>query len=285
MTLVLNIGTQKAGTSTVYEVLKHHKQINVTKHKESNFFCVDEKYAHGKDYYLNEVFINENQGPLLEVDPQMIFDREAPRRIADMFGSEVKIFAILRDPCRRAYSQWNMETYRGRETRSFEQALAQEQEGGSDENTTYIARSLYSHQLANYYNYFDKKAIKLYIFERDFLQNREVFFKDLCTYMNVPWDEKLKLDTWSNPNRRLKSQFVDKYVRHRYIRKILRSLLGPTIAHRLDYRIQVRNAKLTGLPKLTAEARAHYTNKYFKSEIQKLQELIDVDLSLWLQES
>jgi len=284
MTLVLNIGVQKAGTSTVFEVLRRHSGINTTKYKESGFFCVDGKYEKGKSYYLSEVFSNDNDGPLLDIDPEFIFDKRVPGRIFDLFGSDVKIFAILRDPAMRAFSEWNMETYRGNETRSFHDAIEDEnnkRKHGTSE-TTYLSRGYYTDQLKNYLAHFPAENIKVYIFENEFINAKQDFYKDICNFINIEWDDTMDTEIWTNQNRRIKSQFVKNIVRHNNVKRVMRRIVGAKYALKIDRYIQYKNAKLSDLPKLSDEERVACNHKYFIDDINSLSALISKDLSNWL---
>ena len=47
------IGAQKAGTTTLHDVLNMHPDIYLPPNKEAHFFNVDESYSKGLDYYYS----------------------------------------------------------------------------------------------------------------------------------------------------------------------------------------------------------------------------------------
>src|SRR5205085_5168685 len=121
----LCVGTQKGGTTTLYEILKQHPDIFLPqKIKETKFFVYEEKYAKGVQWYEKE-FFNEwkNQQAVGEVDPAMMFEEKSAQRIFDTLGKEVKLVFIFRNPAARAYSHYLMSQRKGFEELSFDEAL------------------------------------------------------------------------------------------------------------------------------------------------------------------
>ena len=47
------IGAQKAGTTTLHDVLKEHPDIYLPPRKEAHFFDVNERYEKGIDYFFS----------------------------------------------------------------------------------------------------------------------------------------------------------------------------------------------------------------------------------------
>jgi len=66
----LCVGAQKAGTTTLYEILKQHPDIFLPKKiKETKFFVFEEKYQKGKAWYESAFFSEwKNEHAVGEVD-------------------------------------------------------------------------------------------------------------------------------------------------------------------------------------------------------------------------
>ena len=75
----LCVGAQKAGTTTLYEILRQHPDIFLPqKVKETKFFVFEEKYAKGLDFYSQEYFRDyKGQKAIGEVDPAMMYEEES----------------------------------------------------------------------------------------------------------------------------------------------------------------------------------------------------------------
>jgi hypothetical protein len=88
--------------------------------------------------------------------------QQAPERIA-RYNPAMKWIILLRDPAKRAYSHWNMESTRGVDTLPFEAALAAEQERRASmapqqsRNWSYVDRGYYSRQLARIWQHFPRE--------------------------------------------------------------------------------------------------------------------------------
>lgn len=167
----LGIGTQKGGTTTLYQLLKQHQEIYLPENKEIHFFT--KYYDKGEEWYRAQ-FAESPAGVIRgEITPYYMFHAAVPKRI-HTFRSNMKIIALVRNPVERTLSQyfhscrWNLETL------SLEEALAAEQErlkgadkviraaGGvhqSYQEHSYIARSRYEQQLERYFNLFGRKNV------------------------------------------------------------------------------------------------------------------------------
>jgi hypothetical protein len=125
----LVIGAQRSGTTSLWNALASHPELQLPSSKEAPFFSHDEQFARGLDWYMEEFFA--------ETGPQLLRGTASPhymmggpqadvaeiaRRIRAT-APAVKLIAILREPIARAQSHHRMVVHRGRETRSFEEAV------------------------------------------------------------------------------------------------------------------------------------------------------------------
>ncbi len=155
------IGAQKAGTTTLFDLLSQHPNVIPPAVKEIDFFSSDERYGTGLDSYWKG-FPHRPVAPgrhiTLEASPSYLMSPVAAERIARHLPQALCL-AVLRDPVARAYSARNM--YRDfkddpdfaylYDPRSFEEAVSDELAGKEERRgRKYLERSKYAPQLERY---------------------------------------------------------------------------------------------------------------------------------------
>ncbi len=159
---IIIIGGQKCGTTSLYHYLCQHPEIYPGNTKEVHYF--DDNYERGSLWYRSH-FPFRNRGRFaIEATPNYMFHRASHDRLCELLPN-VKLIAVLREPVERAYSHYRHMRRgmgnRGREHRSFEEAIRLEMElvskgvvfGGDsyrDRYFTYVRRGLYAFQLERY---------------------------------------------------------------------------------------------------------------------------------------
>jgi hypothetical protein len=103
----LIIGAQKSGTTAAMSNIACHPHVNFNlanngRH-ELHFFDADEKWKLGPDWYRQHF---TKPAPLLGEKTPNYFQSHAIRRIKQILP-HAKLLVLLRDPVKRAYSQWN----------------------------------------------------------------------------------------------------------------------------------------------------------------------------------
>jgi hypothetical protein len=155
------IGAQKAGTTTLYDLLAQHPRIIQPRVKEISFFSNDEAYARGMDHYRSFL----PPAPLFargcitfDASPMYLYHPQAAERIARHLPGALCL-ALLRNPVERAYSAWNMyhqfkddpRNAHRYDPRSFEEAVEEELTGRVvDPGRAYLDRGRYAPQLERY---------------------------------------------------------------------------------------------------------------------------------------
>ncbi|MDB6147680.1 MAG: hypothetical protein JWO45_1344 [Spartobacteria bacterium] len=155
-------GTQKGGTSALDSFLRQHPQICMPETtKEVHFFDREEVFRGKPDYekYHSHFHPGPEAAVIGEASPIYMYWNTAPSRIRS-YNPQMKWILMLRNPVKRAYSAWNMETKRGQETLSFADAVAQEavrcREALPLQHRifSYIDRGFYAAQVRRLYNMF-----------------------------------------------------------------------------------------------------------------------------------
>ncbi len=171
------IGAQKCGTWTLYHNLSQHPAMFPATRKEVHYF--DHAYTGGTRLYrahfptlLAKWKARLGQpGHFVtgEASPFYIYHPQVPERIHRLLP-EVKLIALLRDPVARAYSHYQQEILKQRETLSFAEAIDREEErlAGEWERVlrepeyrsvplrvfSYVSRGRYAEQLERWFRFF-----------------------------------------------------------------------------------------------------------------------------------
>jgi len=281
------LGAQKSGTTTLHDILVQHPDVILPKYKESHYFSNDETYKKGLDYYFSFYFPKITSDKMIgEIDPEYLACKSCPERIKETFGTHLKFIIILRNPIDRAYSSYLMAKSRGYEELSFEKALEKESERSKttfgELHFTYLRRSLYFSQIQSYFNIFPTKNFHILKFE-DFTQHLEESIDNISLFLNLK-TFNLKYKKASNIAHEPKSKFIRDFIYKPLWLKKIGHILIPSQAIRGKIMHNLNQANLKPLLKkeeLSSELRKAIYTKYFKDDIDKLENLIDKDLSNW----
>ena len=180
-------GTQKGGTTSLYEYLRHHPEVYLPKKKEIHFF--DLNLNKGLRWYLRHFVTNNIARIKGEATPSYMYFEEVPRRIRRILPN-VRLIFILRNPVDRAYSHYWHEVKLGYEHLSFEDAIRMEKKrlfsGGTFEKIhySYIDRGKYAIQLRRFMKYFPKNQLLILLF--DDLKGRPLYIlKQLYAFLGI----------------------------------------------------------------------------------------------------
>ncbi len=150
----LYIGTSKAGSTWLYNVLNQHPDVSMAGGKGTYFF--DQHFDRGVDWYLSHFRQAGEQSVVGEVSHSYLFSTDACRRIAE-HNQDVRLMACLREPVDRAFSAYLDRVKNGRFTGSFEDAL--------DQIPSLLDRGRYATHLEPYIDQFSREQIHVGIFD------------------------------------------------------------------------------------------------------------------------
>jgi len=124
------IGVAKAGTTSLVELILRNSQIFVPPVKETDYFSWDLEYKKGLSHYSDAHFSKVHHQAIGDASVSYFTSEIVRDRIAqDLPASSHRFIVILRDPVKRAYSQYLMARYRQRsEKLSFRDALLEDRE-------------------------------------------------------------------------------------------------------------------------------------------------------------
>ena len=203
----LVIGSQKAGTTSIYHVLKAHPQVYVPERKEVNYFFHQGEYEKGEGWYRSH-FADMPEGTLAwgEASPGYIVHPMAPARIQRLLP-DIKLILTVRQPIDRAYSQYWDNRRSLSEYRTFKEVieLALEETYHPD-RLGYFSRGTYIQYIRRYLALFPRENLLVLPFE-DLHQDPQAFYARIFSFLNVEASFTTPLMTesfnpaaiWQNP--------------------------------------------------------------------------------------
>jgi len=228
-----------------------------------------------------------------EASTNYLYDAGAARRIYE-FMPQVKIIILLRNPVERLRSAWGHTHYQsGEEPLALEEALQAEEERIASAafrkscavyygNFHYFNGGLYYQQVKRYRDLFGPEQMRIYLFE-EFAGDPAAVCEDVFSFLGV--------DATFTPV--FEKHNVAPGLRFRSLQRFL--VRPPAILQKLYQALPVRvrlvgyrvgkfvyglNLKRVERPSLSPELAADLLVRY-RPDIEKLERLLDRDLSLW----
>ncbi len=151
----LIIGVQKGGTTSLYEYLQQHPQIQPALTKEVHFF--DLNFEKGWEWYRQQLGVNnpEFDGDTLvtgEASPYYVFHPLVPARVFERVPN-VKLIILLRDPVARSLSHYHHECRWDFESDSLKNALDHEGDRLGSELDKFVQDAHYQSYAYQHYSY------------------------------------------------------------------------------------------------------------------------------------
>ncbi len=291
----LIVGAAKAGTTALYTYLKQHPQVYTTPQKETSFFAFEGEPIDFQGPGDNEVaeypitdlatYQQQFQGvngeqAIGEACPVYLYHPQAARRIHHYLPN-VRLIAILRNPIDRAYTNYLHLIREGRETETdFMSALQAEPQRIKDNWMWfwyYTKVGYYAEQLQRYYQLFDRSQIQVYLYE-DLQRDASGLLQNIFRFLEV--DDRFVPDFTIRPN---KSGIPKNKLLHQLLTtpNPLKAAVKPLIPPVMRQKIQHQNL---AKPTISLKVRQELT-KLFRDDILTCQDLIERDLSAWLEVS
>jgi len=193
------VGASKSGTTALYHFLKQHPDIFMSDHKEPRFFCKDivqetdlfykdnrgtfhrygryEFQIRTEKDYLN-LFANWKTEKMSGEASTRYLDSKVAAREIHKFKPNAKIIIMLRNPVDRMYSRYSQRFWTGTETaKDFKTAILFDKRG-------YFEHDNFSEKIKRYYDVFDKKQIKIIIFD-DFKKDNVKVYREVLQFLGV----------------------------------------------------------------------------------------------------
>lgn len=170
----LYIGPPKAGSTWIYEALRHHPDVYLSPAKELHYF--DYYYSKGANWYLKHFSGAHSEHKIVgEISHDYLYSEEACKRIARDLGS-VKLMVCLREPVERAFSDYLYMVKQGYVRTDFEEAIQRYPE--------ILEHSRYAKYLDIYRRYFGLDSMILTVFD-DLKSDSRGLLEDLCGKLEI----------------------------------------------------------------------------------------------------
>lgn len=202
---MLIVGVQKAGTTTLFDLLDSFPEFCGARTKEVGYFINDAYFQKGPGWYLSRFSRCKSGSIRFEATPEYFYYPEVPKRIADYNGA-MKIIVLFREPAQRCLSAWNMFRHFNKNSAqhiydqfvadtnpdvkraarellftqhfpSFEQAIVDDikrfESKSKEKEPSFVRRGIYFEQVQNFLQYFPMENF-LFLEQRDLNQSAAV---------------------------------------------------------------------------------------------------------------
>ncbi len=289
------VGATKSGTSSLARYLPQHPEIAMCQIKEPDYYSYHamptDPFGPGKEHW-------RHWGPDSHSEYLKLFDHARSQRVigeasvsylstpgvAELIRTEVpaaKILVILRNPIDRAFSAYQHLKREGKETLSFSEGLALEPiRRQQNHSLLWLYRGLgfYSEQLKPYLKLFPQNQIRITTYD-DWENQPKLFLKQLFDFLEVDAAVQINRQYRDNisgvPRSKRFHAFTTKPNR-------LKSALTPLIPRALRRRILYSAIHLNLERETISESCWQDLATDYQGEIQRLESLLQRDLSHWL---
>jgi hypothetical protein len=294
----LLVGAAKSGTTALANTLERHPEVYFCPIKEPKFLStgVAPSPMNGPGDDLVEsiavrdlesyraLFEGVNGVPAIgegSVD-LLFFAGGVNPRIRELLG-DPKILIVLRDPVERAFSAYKQLIRDGRERLSFEEAIQAEDDRRSrnwEFMWYYTAVGRYADQVSSFLDAFSRVHVALY---DDLRADPDAVLDGVLRFLEIAPDPSLRIKTGHNPSAIPRNPLVRKLfavgpAKLSLYRLLLRLGISETFVLGCVDRLRSRHsAELRMAPETRQLLR-----EQFREDVERLQEILDRDLSAWL---
>lgn len=284
----LGLGVQKAGTSTLHDILRQHTQIYLPEMKEAHFFDVSERYVKGLEWLKKTFFSNyAGQQCVGAFTPEYLYVEEVPERIYKTLGNDLKFIVVLRHPVDRAVSHYNMIHRRGMEIHDFFTAIKDEQtvikrSESANLDYSYMSRGYYAEQIKRYFEIFPRENFLFLEFKTHVVNNIEQTAEMIQNFLGVDY-QSLNCIIKSN------EAFVPRFIKLNQVLKNNKAIkfLGRLLFTGHTKKIIIskiykwnKTPNNNRLFKLSKAEKDMLFEKYFKHDASQLKDLTGIDYKL-----
>ena len=286
------VGAAKCGTTALYYYLRQHPDIAFSALKEPKYFSTIfnklpqkgigdqtiDKYAIDNWGKYKALFKKLETYKLRgEASPDyLLYHKNTAPAIKEKLG-DIPIIIMLRDPVSRAFSAYSNMRRDNREFLPFKEALGAEKErslNNWDFMWKYLQGSLYAEQIKTFLNEFNN--VKFVLFE-DFISNPLYETNKVINFLGLNKLDKID-DKKYNPSG-VPNNIFAKFIlnRNNKFSTVLREVLKKYIPRNI-----LESVSRKSLNKIILEQKdAHYFYSLVAHDIEKTEELINLDLTIW----
>jgi len=274
------IGAAKSGTSSLFHYFENHDHIFIPGIKEIEFFCKDENYSKGIEWYkkhFNPAGNNQVCGDASTTYSRWPHTADVPKRIFELIP-KVKLIYILRHPVERTYSHYLHHMRQGI-TMSFEQALSKDD--------IYVDCSRYMMQIEHYLRFIPKDNLLL-VFLNDLQNNPADTLFLIQDFIGVP-----QINLVEDGEIVANKSSADFYIRAKTTKRLLNLPGGMLLKNMLPSVLKDKAFRLIKRSRVGESLKDSYKPqnmlpetrvallKQFREDTEKLEKFLDIDLKEW----
>lgn len=284
----IGIGAAKSGTTWLADNLRNHPEIFIPEKKELIYFNkmmpykeTTQNYRYGKPIDWYHSFF-KNAGPNRikgEFSPQYFTSLEAVKKIYQ-YNPDIKLLVMLRNPVEVAFSSYFYFIQIGEiKPISFNDAI---------KKYDWVLNSgCYFKYLKRYFEQFPGKSIKILLFD-NVTKKPEVLYKEALDFLSLNEFYPDSLYRTSNKTKKNKYQFLNFFITssrnfiHKHnLRFLIPVLRYSGISSIAEYLRDHFNIVSKGVKKRYDGDTKKMLQDYYLSDINQVENLIDMDLSHW----
>ena len=292
------VGAPKCATSSMYAYLGAHPDIFLSKDKEPHFFGTDittPRSVRDMDEYLALFNHVKHEKRIGEASVLYLYSERAANEIK-AFCPSAKIIIMLRNPIDMMYSWYAERFYVGHEDiQDFESAIEAEiyrkqglltpRPSYSINVFFYVEIAKFTNQVRRYFDTFGRENVQVIIFE-DLKRDTEKIYKDTLQFLDVDLSFKPEF-TIVNANKQPRSNIVQRFLN--YPPKVVQTIgkkMIPSYAGRRAIIGKLRHLNRKHRPRqpMSPDLRQRLL-KEFRIEVEQLSNMLDRDLTFWINES
>jgi hypothetical protein len=290
------VGAMKAGSTSLYELLSTSPDVWMCPIKEPNHFCSDlyqhpdfkrlhSVYPYSKKAWIGDrnqylqMFANRRERYVGEASPTYLNSDTAAGAI-HQFNANAKILITLRNPVKRAYSEYEMNSVVGIATGSFSAAirhdLQRHQQGDWAPFERYVTASCYYPQVKRYFDLFPREQISVHIMDRPQAGFRSVA-EDVERFLGIELTPTQALvDTGANVGARPRFKGLNQLL----YRSGFKGVISKTLPNSIKGFAKTRYYGAKNEDAISDADRALLWS-VLRPDVEKLADLIQADLSHW----
>jgi len=295
------IGAGKSGTTALHHLLNTHPEVYMTPVKETNFFELEGKpiISDPKDdpdrlyHYPQSVNTWEDYKNLFkeagdvkaigEASPMYLYGKDAAKNIKEKLPN-VKIIATLREPVDRLYSRWLHLLRDGNDPiGDFEDCL--DKKSIWWKRNDLVREGFYGTNIKRYIDLFPESQLKIFLYD-DLRNKPDTVMKELFDFIGVDSKFEPPVDREYNVSGKPKNSFIDNLIGTNSVLINTAKKVAPSITNQFkDGRAKQWLTKLRkknmDRPEIKKDFKLKLFNEVYYDEIDKLEKLINKDLSAW----